>query len=83
MANYNMQWWQVMATSIQISKVLQKELVRRKLHDNETYEEIIWDLLEDSMEINEQTKKDLAESRAAAKAGKIYTLAEVKKELGL
>jgi hypothetical protein len=72
-----------MATSIQISKGLQKELLRRKLHDNETYEEVIWDLLEDSMEINEETKKALEESYAAAKAGKIYTLAEVKKELGL
>jgi predicted transcriptional regulator len=72
-----------MATSIQVSKGLQKELVRRKLHDNETYEEVIWDLLEDSMEINEETKKALEESVAAAKAGKTYTLAEVKKELGL
>lgn len=72
-----------MATSIQISKGLQKELVRRKLHDNETYEEVIWDLLEDSMEINEETKKALEESCKAAKTGKIYTLAEVKKELGL
>jgi predicted transcriptional regulator len=72
-----------MATSIQISKGLQKELVRRKLHDNETYEEVIWDLLEDSMEINEETKKALEESVAAANAGKIYTHAEVKKELGL
>ncbi len=72
-----------MATSIQISKGLQKELLRRKLHDNETYEEVIWDILEDSMEINEETKKALEESVAAAKAGKIYTHAEVKKELGL
>ena len=72
-----------MPTSIQISKGLQKELLRRKLHDNETYEEVIWDLLEDSMEINEETKKALEESVAAAKAGKIYTHAEVKKELGL
>jgi hypothetical protein len=72
-----------MATSIQISKGLQKELLRRKLHDNETYEEVIWDMLEDSLELNAQTKKELAQSRAEIKAGKTHSLADLEKELGL
>jgi mRNA-degrading endonuclease YafQ of YafQ-DinJ toxin-antitoxin module len=78
-----MLWCMVMATSIQISKDLQRELIKRKMFDKESYEEIIWDLIEDSLELNEETKKDLAKARAEYKAGKYQTLAQVKKELGL
>lgn len=72
-----------MATSIQISEKLQKELVKRKTFDKETYEEVIWDLVEDSQELSEQTKKEIAQARAEIKAGRTHTLADVKKELGL
>ena len=72
-----------MDTSIQISKRLQKELLKRKFFDKETYEEVIWDMIEDNEELNAQTKKELAEARAEIKAGKVHTLAKVKKELGL
>ena len=72
-----------MVTSIQISKELQKELIKRKLSDKETYEEVIWDLVEDSQELSEQTKIEITQARAEIKAGKFHTLAEVKRELGL
>ncbi len=72
-----------MDTSIQISKKLQKELLKRKFFDKETYEEVIWDIIEDTAELSEQTKKEIAEARAQIKAGKVHTLAKVKKELGL
>jgi hypothetical protein len=72
-----------MDTTIQISKRLQQELLKRKFFNKETYEEIIWDIIEDTSELNEQTKKDIAEARAQIKAGKVHTLAKVKKELGL
>lgn len=72
-----------MATSIQISEKLQKELAKRKFFDKETYEEVIWALVEDSQELSEQTKKEIAQARAEIKAGKSRTLAEAKKELGL
>jgi hypothetical protein len=72
-----------MDTSIQISKKLQKELLKRKFFDKETYEEVIWNMIEDTEELNEQTKEELAKSRAEIKAGKIHKLAKVKKELGL
>ena len=72
-----------MDTTIQISKRLQRELLKRKFFDKETYEEIIWDLMEDTAELNEQTKKELAEARTEAKTGKTHTLAKVKKELEL
>ena len=72
-----------MDTSIQISKKLQKELLKRKFFDKETYEEVIWGMIEDNEELNAQTKKELSEARAEVKAGKVHTLAKVKKELGL
>ena len=72
-----------MVTSIQISEELQTELIKRKIFDKQTYEEVIWDLVEDSLELSEQTKKEIAEARAEIKAGKSHTLDEVKKELGL
>jgi hypothetical protein len=72
-----------MDTTIQISKSLQNELLKRKFFEKETYEEVIWDMIEDTQEINHQTKKELAEARAEYKAGKIRPLATVKKDLGL
>jgi hypothetical protein len=72
-----------MDTSIQISKRLQKELIKRKFFVKETYEEVIWDMIEDNEELNAQTKKELAEARAEVKAGKVHSLAKVKKEFGL
>jgi predicted transcriptional regulator len=72
-----------MATTIQISEDLQKELSKRKLFDRESYEEVIWDILEDTMELSEQTKRDIEESRKQIKRGKFKTLEQVKKELGL
>ena len=72
-----------MATTIQISAELQSTLAKRKLFDRETYEEVIWELIEDTQELNEQTKRELAEARAEYRAGKFVTQEEVKAELGL
>lgn len=71
-----------MATTIQISTELRKKLEMRKAHEKESYESIIWDLLEDNMELSEQAKKDIAQSRKQIAAGNFKTLAQVKKELG-
>lgn len=72
-----------MPTTIQISEKLQKELTNRKMYDKETYEEIIWDLMEDALELDEETKKEISQARQEIKEGKYHTLNEVKKELGL
>lgn len=72
-----------MATSIQISESLQKELTKRKFFEKETYEEVIWGLVEDSRELNEETREEIALARAEIKEGKVHTFAEVKKELNL
>ncbi|MCJ7666650.1 MAG: hypothetical protein MUO59_07945 [Actinobacteria bacterium] len=70
-----------MVTTIQISEKLKNALAKKKLSNRETYENIIWDLLEDTIELNEKTKKELKESREEIKAGKFYNLDQIKKEL--
>jgi RNA polymerase-interacting CarD/CdnL/TRCF family regulator len=72
-----------MATTVQVSTELLQELKHRKIVDKESYEEVIWDLLEDSMELSEETKRDIEKARAEIKAGKTVSLAEVKKKIGL
>ncbi|MBI2172643.1 MAG: hypothetical protein HYT73_00330 [Candidatus Aenigmarchaeota archaeon] len=72
-----------MVTSIQISENLQQSLKKRKLYENESYEEVIWDLIEDSMELSEETKRNILDSEKQAKEGKTKSLEQIKKELGL
>lgn len=72
-----------MVTTIQISEELKEKLSFRKMSNKDSYEEIIWDLLEDTMELNEQTKKEIELARKEFKQGKFKTHDQVKKELSL
>lgn len=72
-----------MATTIQVSAELQESLKKRKLHETESYEDVIWDLLEDCMELSEETKRNIAQSEKDAKEGKTKSLAQIRKEIGL
>ena len=72
-----------MVTTIQISKELKDKLAARKLEAKDTYEDVIWDLLEDTMELSEATKKAIDAGRAQIARGEYYTLEEVKKRLGM
>ena len=72
-----------MATTIQVSKKLVNELKGMKLFDKESYEEVIWDLIEDTKELNEETIKNIKEARKDIKEGRTFTHQEVIKELGL
>ena len=73
----------VMATTISISQELLSKLKERKLYDKESYEEVIWDALEDSMELSVETKKRIKLAEEDIKAGRVYSLEDVKKELGI
>ena len=72
-----------MATTIQVSNDLLEELKNRKMYAKESYEEVIWDLIEDTMELSEETKRNIKEAEADIKAGRTVSLEQVKKELGL
>ncbi|MFH1823172.1 MAG: hypothetical protein ABH817_00435 [archaeon] len=70
-----------MVTTIQISEDLLEKLKGMKISEKESYENLIWDLLEDSMELSEETKKHIKISEKQIKEGKIHRWEDVKKEL--
>lgn len=70
-----------MATTIQISEELLEHLRKMKLHEKESYEDIILDLIEDRFALSEETKKEIEESRKEAKEGKVISLEEIKRNL--
>jgi hypothetical protein len=72
-----------MDTTIQISKNLLEKLQLMKMHNKESYEEIIWDLIEDRMEISDETRENIRISEKQIKEGKTISLQEIKKKLGL
>ena len=72
-----------MATTIQVSERLKRRLDELKLYPRESYEDVIWDLLEANMELSEEMKKELEKAYKDIEEGKIYSHEEVKKELGL
>ena len=72
-----------MASSIQVSENLKKELKSRKIHDNETYEDIIWDLIEDTLELSKETLIAIEEAKEDYLNNKTISHEELKKELGL
>jgi predicted transcriptional regulator len=71
------------STTIQISSELQKELNKMKLFNRETYEEVIWNIIEDTKELSEQTKRDIDLSRKEISEGKFVTLSDLKKRYNL
>ena len=72
-----------MATTIQISNESKQVLDKMKLFQRETYNEIIERMIEDNLELNEKTKKEIEEARKQIKAGKFISQEEAKKILGL
>ena len=69
-----------MSTTIQISDKVKIVLDRMKIIERETYNEIIERMIEDDLEINEKTKKELEERR---KSKEFVSHADVKKRFGL
>lgn len=70
-----------METTIQISKDLLEKLKMMKMHEKESYETVITDLIEDRMEFSEQTKRNITKSEKEIKEGKTISLEEIKKRL--
>ena len=79
MVSYRM----TMETSIQISKTLLHKLKQMKMHEKESYEELIWDLIEDRAELSEETKKSIARAEQDIKHGRVRKWEDIKKELKL
>jgi hypothetical protein len=69
-----------MSTTIQISDKVKIILDRMKIIERETYNEIIERMIEDDLDINERTKKELEERR---KSKDFISHADVKAKFGL
>ncbi len=70
-------------TSIRVSKHILSLLQSMKTSSKDSYDDIIWDLIEPHLELNEKTKKSIEESRKEYQRGEYHTLDEIKKMYGL
>lgn len=69
-----------MVTTIQVSNDLVEKLKKMKINSKESYENIIWDLIEDSMELSEETKRNIKESRKEYERGEVVSFEKIKKK---
>ena len=70
-------------TTIQISTDLLNKLKTMKLHEKESYEDLLWDLIEDRMDLNEETKKSISRGEEDIKKGRVHKWEDLKRELHL
>ncbi len=72
-----------MDTTIQISSELLSKLRNMKMDNKESYEKVIWDLIEDRMEFSENTKKNILQSEKEIKENKTISLEQLKRKVGV
>ena len=70
-----------METTIQISRELLEKLKQMKIHEKESYENVIWDLIEDKMEFSRETKANIDKSEREIREGKTVSFEAIKKKL--
>jgi len=72
-----------METTIRISPEVKSMLDKMKIHQRETYNDIIELMIEDNLELNDKTKKEIEEARKRIAKGEFYSQEEVERKLGL
>jgi len=70
-------------TSIQISLELKEELKKLKISNEETYEDVIWNILESNKELSDKTKKEIDLSKKEFEEGNYISLTKLKVKYGL
>ena len=70
-----------MDTTIQVSNELVEKLRKMKFYTKESYENIIWDLIEDRLEFSEETKRIIVSSEQDIKERRTTSLEELKKKI--
>ena len=70
-------------TTIQVDLSTKNRLEKLKIYKRETLNDVIENLIEDSTELSEKTKKEIEGSMKAVENGDFVTHDWVKKELGL
>jgi len=69
-----------MATTIQISDSVKEILTRMRIFEKETYNEVIENMIEDQLDINAKTKRELEERKESKD---FISLDSVEREFGL
>lgn len=54
-----------------------------KIYSKESYETIIWDLVEDRLEFSKETKRNIEKSKMEIKEGKTISLETLKRKMGV
>ena len=72
-----------MPTTIQISNSIKGTLEKMKMFNRESYNDIIGRMIEDNLEINDKTKKEIDEARKRIQTGKFITQEQIEKDFGL
>ena len=72
-----------MYTTIKVTGELKHKLDDMKLQKNESYAEVIEDLIEDRLSLNPKFIQEIAERRKEYKKNKTISLEELKKEAGI
>ena len=72
-----------MPTTIQVSDDVRERLQKMKLFERESYSVIIERMMEDTLELNAQTQKEIAEARKRVQQGKFVSMKEVSKRYGV
>lgn len=72
-----------METTIKISSDVKNMLDKFKMHERETYNDIIEIMIEDHLELNEKTKKEIEEARKRIHKGEFYSQEDVERMFGL
>jgi predicted CopG family antitoxin len=73
-------------TTILIKRTVKKDLDELKVHPRESYNDVIERLIhvkKDTGELSEQTLRDIEQSLKEIRGGKIHTLEEEEKRLGI
>lgn len=72
-----------METTIQITHDLREVLKMRKISPSESYENVIWDLIEDNQALSEEAKRSIVMAEMDIKEGRVHKWGDVKKELDI
>ena len=71
-----------MSTTIQITEGVKKTLDKMKMFNRETYNDVLERMIEDELELNNITKREIEEAKKRIKSGKFLRHADVEKKLG-
>ena len=72
-----------METTIKVSSSIKAMLEKMKMHQRETFNDVIGLMIEDNLELNNKTKKQVEEARKRISKREFYTQEEVEKMFSL